>query len=394
MKSRLWWVMGLLVLAAVALVVAGGGSPRRVFTGIISGTGALTYLPPRQEFPVLPGPPQPTLTLAEAGVDPGSLEVAMRYAETRNTTALVVGLNGHVVYEKYFGDASLDSPAELSEFTPVLAALVLGTALQNGELRDLDAPVSAYFREWAQDPRGTITLRELLTGNSNLAPPGARTWPGSLAARYYVQQNLGANLFGWPLAAQPSPAGSPPEVDADFLALLLQRALGRSYGELLVERVWQPLGAGPFSMGIDGHTSSMQHQRAGCCLRARIGDWLRVGALIANRGVFEGNQLLPPNYSALLVTPTHEDSPRGIFLRVDGQFAARDVVRLEAAGKQRMWMVPSLKLVILRLGAEPPASAGWDEAMIPDSIIRGTRGWEPAGPGTGDRVDPSQYAPH
>jgi hypothetical protein len=56
--------------------------------------------------------------------------------------------------------------------------------------------------------------------------------------------------------------------------------------------------------------------------------------------------------------------------------------------------VPSLKLVILRLGAEPPASAGWDEAMIPDSIIRGTRGWEPAGPGTGDRVDPSQYAPH
>jgi CubicO group peptidase (beta-lactamase class C family) len=121
---------------------------------------------------------------------------------------------------------------------------------------------------------------------------------------------------------------------------------------------------------------------------------MRVGALLANRGVFEGNQLLPPGYADLLVTPTHKDSPRAVFMRADGQFAARDLVWLEAAGKQRMWIVPSLKLVILRIGDEPPASRGWDEAMIPDSVIRGMRDWQPASPGEGGKVDPNKYAPH
>jgi hypothetical protein len=119
-----------------------------------------------------------------------------------------------------------------------------------------------------------------------------------------------------------------------------------------------------------------------------------VGALIANRGVFEGNQLLPPGYADLLVTRTHKDSARAVFLRADGQFAARDLVWLAAAGKQRLWMVPSLKLVILRIGEEPPAGAGWDEAMIPDSIIRGLRGSRPAGAVEGGKVDPERYAPH
>jgi hypothetical protein len=57
-------------------------------------------------------------------------------------------------------------------------------------------------------------------------------------------------------------------------------------------------------------------------------------------------------------------------------------------------MVPSLKLVILRTGSEPEAAAGWDEAMIPDSIIRGARGWEPPRSGPGEKVDPNLYAPH
>jgi hypothetical protein len=70
------------------------------------------------------------------------------------------------------------------------------------------------------------------------------------------------------------------------------------------------------------------------------------------------------------------------------------VVRLEASGKQRLWMIPSLKLVILRAGGEPAAERGWDEAMIPDSIIRGMREWAPASTGAGSQADPNLYAPH
>ena len=390
--KRAWWLLGALVVLVGVFVVASGGRPARALIGAVSGVDALDYLPPRREVPLTPGPPQPTLSLAEAGIDPESVELATRYAEARGSTALVIGVNGHVVYQKFWGGTSLDSEADLSGFTPVLSALILGTAVQNGEIRDLDTPMSRYLADWADDPRGTITLRDLITGNSNLAKPGERPWPGSLAASYRLESDLGGALSGWPQADKPDPAGSPFEVDADVLALALSRAFKTDYAALLKERLWQPIGAGGFSVGVSD--SRAGQVRAGCCLRARISDWMRIGALIANHGMFEGNQFSPPEFARLLVTPTHKDSARAVFLRVDGRFAARDVVRLEAAGKQRLWMVPSLKLVILRAGSEPSAAQGWDEAMIPDSIIRGTRGWEPASAGSDGKVDPNLYAPH
>jgi hypothetical protein len=394
MKSWWWWAIGGTLALSLAAWMASGGHPRRSFTGVILGPEALAYLPPRREVSLAPGPPQPTLSFAEAGLDPESVEIARHYAEIRNTHALVIGVNGHIVHQEFRQGLGFDSPVELSDFTPVLAALVLGTAQQNGEIRDLDTPLARFFPEWAGDPRGTITLRELLTGNSNLAAPAGRPWPGSLAASYFVEENLGATLMAWPQADRTGPAGSPAQIDAEILSMVLVAALKDSYTGLLAERLWKPLGGGSFSVGLDGEYSPAGHVRAGCCLRASIGDWMRVGALIANRGVFEGNQLLPPGYADLLVTRTHVDSPRAVFLRADGLFAARDLVWLAASGKQRLWMVPSLKLVILRIGEEPPAGTDWDEAMIPDSIIRGLRGWQPASGAHDGKVDPRNYAPH
>jgi hypothetical protein len=56
-----------------------------------------------------------------------------------------------------------------------------------------------------------------------------------------------------------------------------------------------------------------------------------------------------------------------------------------------MWIVPSLALVILRVGDEPSNEKGWDEAMIPDTIVRAVA-VENAKAGEG--TDPSLFAPH
>jgi len=115
-----------------------------------------------------------------------------------------------------------------------------------------------------------------------------------------------------------------------------------------------------------------------------------VAETLANDGIFEGNQLTPPRFVVMMLKPAHRDATRGFFTRVDGNFVARDTAWLEGTKGQRLWVVPSLRLTILRLGGEP--SSGWDEAMIPNTVVRGTSGWKPATPGEG--VDPKLYAPH
>ena len=49
----------------------------------------------------------------------------------RNTRALVIGRGGHIVFEKYWGDTTLDTPVDLPDFTPVLAPLLVGSAMND-----------------------------------------------------------------------------------------------------------------------------------------------------------------------------------------------------------------------------------------------------------------------
>jgi CubicO group peptidase (beta-lactamase class C family) len=294
------------------------------------------------------GPPQPKVSPGEAGIDPVALEAAVTYAGARRTRALVVGRGGHIVYEKYWGDTTLETPVDLSGFAPVLVALSTGSLMNDRLISNLDAPVSNYIPEYS----GTTTLRELLAQDG----------------------------------------GRPTTEAANTLALVLERITKQSYDAIVVERLWKPLGNGSLSFVRGGGKQRSDGVDAGCCIRARLGDWMRIGVALANDGVFEGNQLTPPHYVNLMLKPAHKDAPLGFFTRVDGDFATHDVARLESDGKQRLWVVPSLQLVILRVGEEPPSSQGWDEAMIPDSIIRGTSGWKPKSAGEG--VDPNKFAPH
>jgi CubicO group peptidase (beta-lactamase class C family) len=307
--------------------------------------------PPPVVVTLVPGPPQPRVSPGEAGLDPQALEAAVAYAGTRNTHALLVGHGGHVVFEKYWNGITADTPVDPG-FAPVLLALAVGSAMNDRLINNLDAPLSNYMAD-AGEADGAITLRQLMAQDVYDMSPGDST---------------------------------------DLLAQVLERVTSQPYPQLVAERLWRPMGAGSLAFRADESRQRPPGVLAGCCVRARVADWMRLGELLAHDGVFEGNQFTPPRYVSLMLKPAHKDSPRGFFTRVDGEFAAHDVAWLEGTHLQRLWIVPSLRLSILRIGDVPSSSQDWDEAMIPNSIIRGTRGWKPRAAGEG--VDPGKFAPH
>ena len=381
----------LLLSAAIvaAVLIFNVADARRQVVVMVAGADAVAYQDPRIVVALPPGPTQPKVSPDEAGIDMAGIQAAVDYAGARKTRALVIGEGGHIVFEKYWDDSTLDTPVDLSGFSPVLTALTLGVVMNDERSINLDAPLGGYIGAWADDPRGAISLRQLLTRSSGFARPDGWPWPGTRAARYALSADLTPLLLDWPVDTALRLGESPAALNADILALALAGRLGQPYDQLLAERIWRPIGGGEFSMA--------RGARAGCCVRARIGDWMRIGEMLANDGVFEGSQLTPPRFVNLMLKPTYPNSALGYFTHVGarGMFAAHDVAWLEDKGKQRLWIVPSLRLTILRLGDEPASAQGWDEAMIPDSIIRSTRGWMPGGAaGEGAAVDPNRYAPH
>ena len=92
---------------------------------------------------------------------------------------VIIGHNGAVVYRKAFGSRSLepaheamtaDTIFDLASLTKVIATTTaVMQLLDEGRIR-LNEPVAAYLPEFAQNGKGQITVRELLTHFSGLPP--------------------------------------------------------------------------------------------------------------------------------------------------------------------------------------------------------------------------------
>ncbi len=92
---------------------------------------------------------------------------------------LVVGHNGKVVYRKAYGNRSLeprreamtvDTIFDMASLTKVIATTTAVMQLfEQGKIR-LNDPVAKYFPDFAQNGKEDITLRQLLTHYSGLAP--------------------------------------------------------------------------------------------------------------------------------------------------------------------------------------------------------------------------------
>ncbi len=323
-----------LVLAALCVLA---------IVAVIALTRLITLDAPAITVALQSGPAQPRVSAAEGGIDSAAIDAAVEYAGERNTQALVIARGGHIVFEKYWDGLSADSVVRFDELSPVIAGVLLGTALNDRLILDIDMPLSRYLGDAVADAQ-THTLRTMLAD--------------------------------W---------------DAETLAEVLERVGEQPYQVLVAERLWKPLGNGDIAFAERKKEPRKGRADATCCIRARIGDWMRFGQLLARDGVFEANQYTPPGFVRAMLRSTRKDVPRGYFTRLDGAFATRDVAWVGGEDHQRMWLVPSLDLVILRVGGNV-GSAGWDETMIPNSIIRGTSGWQPASSGEG--TDPKRFAPH
>jgi hypothetical protein len=58
-------------------------------------------------------------------------------------------------------------------------------------------------------------------------------------------------------------------------------------------------------------------------------------------------------------------------------YAVDDVFVVEGNGGNRLWLVPSMHMAILRMGRLPRQATDWDDSRIPNLIIRGARDYQP-----------------
>ncbi|MBX5462113.1 MAG: serine hydrolase [Steroidobacteraceae bacterium] len=375
--------------AAAALVVA--RDPvfwKRYMLAMVHSPGELpdTFYEPSVTLVGTHEPTPPRVRPEEERLDPEALRAAADYAGSRHTTALIVGRGGHIVFEQYWDGGDFDTMMDAGALTATLAALTVGIAMADHKIGLATEPAAHYLPALATDDRRTITLADLLRSASGLAPAGEIIGPWSPGARERFAPNLTESCLARGATAQPGTVWVPQPCDVQLLVRAIERATGQPYARYISQLLWRPIGAADAYFVRDDESGAV---RGDCCLRARRGDWMRIAELLANEGRFQGEEVVPPGWVREMLTASGPHPNFGYQLwrgepfdaaggEASEPYAATDTYVLKGPGKTRVWFVPSLRLTILRAGTNAPDDADWDDARIPNLIIRGAADFVPA----------------
>jgi len=298
---------------------------------------------------------------ASVGWDLKALDAALDYTRSAHSSSLVILLNGRILAEREW---DVDGPAryarlrvgktsdgrvieDVASAQKSLVAFLAGVAEGRHQL-DLTAPVDRYLGAgWSKAERSAesaITVRHLMTMTSGLNDSLAYLQPAGDSWRYntgaysrmigVIEKSVGADIQTFTRDVLTGPTG-------------------------MTDSRWLPR---PWSSGNDAANP------IGLATTGR--DLSRYGLLILAGGKWNGNDLLRnPAYFRQMLTPSQPLNPSyGLLWWLNGQprfqlagatvsqpgslipSAPRDLVAALGALDRKCYIVPSLGLVVTRLG--------------------------------------------
>jgi CubicO group peptidase (beta-lactamase class C family) len=311
------------------------------------------------------------------GVDRARLAAAVddAFAETNpaepvRTRALLVLMDGRPIAERYAPGFDKDMPlAGYSMSKTVLGALT-GILVARGQLRLDQADLRPEWRS-PGDPRLRITVDQLLHMSSGLAwSEESRSPRGDALIMAFHDRDVTALAASRALAHPPGAVYTYSSGATNILSRVLRHALGddaAAYLALPRTAIFDRIGMSSALITPDA---------SGTLIASTVGfatarDWARFGELYRNDGRWNGEQVLPTGWVAYSARPQAAagGADYGAMIHLNRGPAGRpqdrphrllpsDVLLLTGQFGQVTTIVPSRRLVVVRLGESHGANIG------------------------------------
>lgn len=320
----------------------------------------------------------PTGTATTLAAKP--LVAAEALASKTSTVALLVWHRGALRYEKYWPPFDATTRTNPNSMHKTVLALAIGAAVTDGVIPSRDSKASRWLTEWQGDARRDVTVEDLLRMHSGVELPRFGTWK---ATKLLLGSDLPGAVLSLGYSRAPGTYFEYNNASSQLLLLLLERATGQRYADYLSSRLWQPLGAAEAGLWMDREGGV---PRGFCCLFASARDWLRVGLLLAADGKVGERQLVASEWVQAMKTPSSTNPNFGMHLWLSSppgtqrkyndysvkafhseKFLADDIYYIDGFGGQRVYIVPSRELIVVRTGV---SQLDWDDGPLINTIIR------------------------
>ena len=386
-RKILKW-LGWLLLALLAVIAIYWEMHPRAVSNMVRVMGKpVTQVSQFTPAETVKGCPGPALAAAPQGTLPAATFAAMQdWSNKHGGVGLVVLVNGQLAGEAYADEVTADTRTQSNSMHKSVVAMLMGAALADGIVQSADDPVGKYIPAFKDDPRGTITLRQLLSMTSGLKNPSMAKMESP--AVEIMLGNASAAALSLPIETRPgifNYNNANLQLAGTALANAVQRAGKGRYADYLSQKVWCPLGNRDGQLWLEFEGGQPRYF---AYLNASLRDWARVGELLRRGGEWNGQQLIPAGWIAAITAPSpanpnygmgiwrgspwlrerHYSKEVSMTVPQREAFLADDVVYFDGFGGQRVYVVPSAGMVIVRAG-EPVKD--WDESALVNLALKG-----------------------
>ena len=300
--------------------------------------------------------------------------------------AVAIVKDGRLIAERYAPGIGMETPFMGYSVAKSFTNALLGVLVRQGRL-SVEQRVGAP--EWSApgDPRGSVTVEDLLRMRSGIDAEERGSGLDPVARMEFAE----ADMAGF---AARRPQKHPPGQEWEYTSantLILCRLIGQTIGggiagqrEFAERELFAPLGMRGVTLEFDGRGTFV----GSTFVYATARDYARFGELYRRDGIApDGRRILPEGWvewsrrSTLGVAYgagffTNDGGGAYAKRRIAGGFPADGFFASGFLG-ERIYIIPSERLVIVRLGYSAPPDFGIDDDIrLIDAAVRATR--EPA----------------
>ncbi len=282
---------------------------------------------------------------------------------------VVVVQNGAVIAEKYSVGFTKNTPLLGWSMTKTVNALLVGELIKQGKL---DLAATKLFPVW-KDDRANISLADLMGMESGLKWNEGYGDVSDVTRMLFLTNDMKSLPESQLAEAAPQTVFTYSSGTSMLLSELVEKAVGQNASLFARQNLFNPLGI--TSAVIEPDASGTMSGSSFMYATAR--DWARLGQFMIAGGVANGEALLPADFTHWMSTSTLASNGRYGMGQIwldhvgdDGKPSGlpKGSVRFSGHDGQSVTVVPSERLVIVRLGLTP-SKLGWEPQPLTKAVI-------------------------
>jgi len=245
-----------------------------------------------------------------------NLDEYIKVKRYRLVNAVVVYENDKLVFERFYNKFDENSVNPLCSTWKSILSITLGICLDKGIIKSLDEPICRYFPQFAQNIypwHRLITIRHLLTMSSGIHFLGGVHYHCPMMEQMRRSGDWISHIADVQMAALPGINFVYKEWDVILLSAVIGRACGGLSWDIAWEYLYKPLGIsgtkwpgnkeGTLSYNVDCYGDSDARMTAK--------NMAKIGLLMLNGGVWEGQKIISETYVNVSVAPSEANSGYG-----------------------------------------------------------------------------------